>query len=76
MEPCGARLERSSQQQRDPVSIASEMVRPQDISRQYNPDDLIAEARIEYTGSGVVVDKQAPGFGVRATDHVFLLNRR
>lgn len=50
----------------------SGMVRPQDIkSNNTIPSDLIAEARIEYTGSGVVADKQAPGYGVRALDHVW-----
>lgn len=50
----------------------SGMVRPQDIKSDNTiPSDLIAEARIEYTGSGVVADKQAPGFGVRAMDHVW-----
>ena len=50
----------------------SGMVRPQDIkSNNTIPSDLIAEARIEYTGSGVVADKQSPGYGVRALDHVW-----
>ncbi len=50
----------------------SGMVRPQDIqSNNTIPSDLIAEARIEYTGAGVVADKQSPGFGVRAMDHVW-----
>ncbi len=50
----------------------SGMVRPQDIKADNTiPSDLIAEARIEYTGSGVVADKQAPGVGVRAMDHVW-----
>ena len=48
------------------------MVRPQDIKSDNTiQSDLIAEARIEYTGSGVVADKQSPGFGVRAMDHVW-----
>jgi flagellar L-ring protein precursor FlgH len=48
------------------------MVRPQDIgSNNVVLSHLIAEARIEYTGSGVVGDKQAPGFGTRVVDHVW-----
>jgi flagellar L-ring protein FlgH len=50
----------------------SGMVRPQDIgSNNVVLSHLIAEARIEYTGSGVVGDKQAPGFGTRVVDHVW-----
>jgi len=50
----------------------SGMVRPQDIqSNNTVYSHLIAEARIEYTGSGVVADKQSPGFGTRVVDHVW-----
>lgn len=50
----------------------SGMVRPQDINSNNTLEShLIAEARIEYTGSGVVADKQAPGFGTRIVDHVW-----
>jgi flagellar L-ring protein precursor FlgH len=50
----------------------SGLVRPQDIS----PDNTvlssyIAEARIEYTGSGAVSDKQRPGWLMRAVDYVW-----
>lgn len=50
----------------------SGVVRPQDIkSNNTIASDLVAEARIEYTGAGVVADKQSPGFGVRVIDHVW-----
>lgn len=50
----------------------SGMVRPQDIKANNTlQSHLIAEARIEYTGSGVVADKQSPGFGTRIVDHVW-----
>ena len=50
----------------------SGMVRPQDIKANNTLEsDLIAEARIEYTGSGVVADKQAPGFATRIVDNVW-----
>ena len=50
----------------------SGMVRPQDIRVDNTVvSHLIAEARIEYTGAGVVADKQGPGFGTRIVDHVW-----
>lgn len=50
----------------------SGVVRPQDIRTNNTiSSDLIAEAKIEYTGSGVVSDKQGPGFGVRVLDNVW-----
>lgn len=50
----------------------SGMVRPQDIKSDNTiASHLIAEARIEYTGAGVVSDKQAPGFAIRIVDHVW-----
>jgi flagellar L-ring protein precursor FlgH len=50
----------------------SGVVRPQDIRNDNTiPSDLIAEARIEYTGTGVVGDKQAPGVGARIMDNVW-----
>jgi flagellar L-ring protein precursor FlgH len=50
----------------------SGMVRPQDIQSNNTVfSHLIAEARIEYTGAGVVADKQSPGIGTRVVDHVW-----
>ena len=50
----------------------SGVIRPQDIQANNTIlSDLVAEARIEYTGSGVVADKQSPGFGTRVVDHVW-----
>ena len=50
----------------------SGIVRPQDIRNDNTiPSDLIAEARIEYTGTGVVGDKQSPGVGARIMDNVW-----
>ena len=48
------------------LSLSGE-VRPQDIRANNTIDsNLLANARIEYTGSGVVSDKQGPGLGTRA----------
>jgi len=50
----------------------SGIVRPQDIRNDNTiASDLIAEARIEYTGTGVVGDKQSPGVGARIMDNVW-----
>jgi flagellar L-ring protein precursor FlgH len=50
----------------------SGVVRPQDIRNDNTiPSDLIAEARIEYTGTGVVAEKQAPGVGTRIVDTIW-----
>jgi len=44
-------------------------VRPRDILLDNTVlSDLIAEARIEFTGAGVLADKQGPGWGTRAAD--------
>ena len=55
-------LEGSAGQQGDTVFVSiSGIVRPQDIRNDNTiASDLIAEA-IEYTGTGVVGDKQSPG---------------
>jgi flagellar L-ring protein precursor FlgH len=45
------------------------VVRPRDILLDNTvQSDLIAEARIEFTGAGVLTDKQGPGWGTRAAD--------
>ena len=50
----------------------SGIVRPQDIRNDNTiASDLIAEARIEYTGTGVVGDKQSPGVGACIMDNVW-----
>jgi len=47
-------------------------VRPRDIQADNTVDSyLLAEARIEHTGSGVVSDKQGPGIGQRVVDRVW-----
>lgn len=48
------------------------IVRPRDILTDNTvASDLIAEARIEFTGAGVVADKQGPGWGTRVADMVW-----
>ena len=50
----------------------SGVVRPQDIRNDNTiSSDLIAAARIEYTGTGVVSEKQVPGIGARIVDTVW-----
>lgn len=50
----------------------SGVVRPQDIRNDNTiSSQVIAEAKIEFTGSGVVSDKQGPGMGTRILDHVW-----
>ena len=45
------------------------IVRPRDILLNNTvQSNLIAEARIEFTGAGVLADKQGPGWGTRAAD--------
>jgi len=49
--------------------VLSGIVRPRDILLDNTvQSDLIAEARIEFTGAGVVADKQGPGWGTRVAD--------
>lgn len=53
------------------LSLTGE-VRPQDIRADNTVEsNLLASARIEYTGSGVVSDKQGPGLGTRFVDNVW-----
>jgi len=48
------------------------VVRPRDIRADNTVDSyLLADARIENTGSGVVSDKQGPGIGQRLIDRVW-----
>lgn len=50
----------------------SGVIRPQDIQANNTIlSDLIAEARIEYTGAGVISDKQGPGVGTRILDNIW-----
>ncbi len=45
------------------------VVRPRDILLDNTVrSDLIADARIEFTGAGVLADKQGPGWGTRLAD--------
>lgn len=47
-------------------------VRPRDIRMDNTVDSrLIADAHIEYTGKGVLSDKQGPGVGQRALDNAW-----
>ena len=50
----------------------SGVVRPQDIRNDNTiSSQVIADAKIEYTGSGVVSDKQGPGIGARILDTIW-----
>ncbi len=52
--------------------ILSGVIRPEDIRPDNSiTSDLIADARIVYTGSGVVSDKQRPGWLGRLMDLVW-----
>ena len=52
--------------------VLTGQVRPRDIQIDNTvQSSLLAEARIEYTGSGVVSDKQGPGFGQRLMNWVW-----
>jgi len=52
--------------------VITGIVRPQDVT----PDNMVdsknvADARIVYTGAGVVADKQHPGWGTRIMDWIW-----
>jgi flagellar L-ring protein precursor FlgH len=50
----------------------SGIIRPSDIDTTNRiKSTYIANARIEYTGKGVLADKQRPGWGTRILDHVW-----
>ena len=52
--------------------VLSGIVRPRDILLDNTvQSNLIAEARIEFTGAGVVADKQGPGWGTRVADSLW-----
>lgn len=52
--------------------VLTGQVRPRDIQIDNTvQSSLLAEARIEYTGSGVISDKQGPGIGSRIMDWVW-----
>jgi len=47
-------------------------IRPEDIDTNNEiPSTYIANARIEYSGKGVIADKQRPGWLMRVLDHVW-----
>lgn len=48
------------------------VVRPRDIQIDNTvPSNLISDARIEYTGQGVMADKQGVGWGMRVVDKIW-----
>ena len=50
----------------------SGIVRPEDIDTDNRvKSTFIANARIRYTGMGVLADKQRPGWGTRVLDHIW-----
>ena len=53
------------------VLVLSGIVRPEDISSQNTiPSSKIAEARIAYSGRGIVDESQQPQYGVRLLDKI------
>lgn len=49
--------------------VVDGVVRPRDIQMDNTvPSELLASAKIEVTGGGVIADKQGPGFGARVLD--------
>jgi flagellar L-ring protein precursor FlgH len=56
----------------DQYIVITGIIRPEDVSADnYVNSKNIADARIVYTGSGVVADKQNPGWGTRVLDYVW-----
>ncbi len=56
----------------DQYIVITGIVRPQDVSpMNYVYSQYIADARIIYTGSGVIDDKSRPGWGTRILDWVW-----
>lgn len=52
--------------------ILSGIARPEDISEgNVIPSTLLSDARIEYSGKGVIADEQSPGWLRRALDNVW-----
>jgi flagellar L-ring protein precursor FlgH len=52
--------------------VLTGIIRPRDIqANNVIASDFVAEARIQFDGSGVVADKQGPGFGTRVVDHAW-----
>jgi flagellar L-ring protein precursor FlgH len=50
----------------------SGIIRPEDIERDnVIQSTYVADARVEYTGKGVIADKQRPGWLMRILDHVW-----
>ena len=53
------------------ITIAG-IIRPEDIGQDnVIQSTYIADARVEYTGKGVIADKQRPGWLMRILDHVW-----
>jgi flagellar L-ring protein precursor FlgH len=56
----------------DQFIVITGIIRPEDVSaNNYVDSKNIADARIVYTGSGVVAEKQNVGWGTRALDYVW-----
>jgi len=52
--------------------VLSGIIRPEDINEHNSiPSTLISDARIEYSGRGVVADEQSPGWMRRILDNVW-----
>lgn len=52
--------------------VVAGIIRPQDISTTNEISSIkVADARISYSGIGVIADKQRPGWGTRLLDYVW-----
>ncbi|HXI10804.1 MAG TPA: flagellar basal body L-ring protein FlgH, partial [Thermodesulfobacteriota bacterium] len=52
--------------------VLSGIIRPEDINEHNSiPSTLISDARIEYSGRGVIADEQGPGWMRRILDNVW-----